>query len=153
MRDTDRFKLLGTYRTPQVRVGAVLACEARDCDVIVIGYTDAPIPWPVGYPWARGGRPGLIVYGGLARAVRREANQAVGHWFGVGPSVVARWRALLGVAGLTAGSARLRRAVGRDPGRRGKIAAAHLGQPRPRHVIEAMTAGRVRAAKRRRAGR
>src|SRR5439155_811481 len=37
MIDTDRFKLLGTYRTPRVRVGRVLACEARDCDVVVTG--------------------------------------------------------------------------------------------------------------------
>jgi len=37
MRDADRYTLLGTYRTPRVRVGRVLTCEARDCDVIVTG--------------------------------------------------------------------------------------------------------------------
>ncbi len=39
----DRFKPLGTYRTPRVRVGRALSCEARDCDVIVTGYADARI--------------------------------------------------------------------------------------------------------------
>ena len=142
--DADRFRLLGTYRTPRVRVGGVLICEARDREVIVTGYSSAPIPWPVGHPRrGRGGRPGLVVFGGLARAVRRESNQAVAHWFGVYSSVVARWRAALGVPKLTAGSARLRGAVARDPERREKIAAARIGKPRPPHVIEAMRKGRT----------
>jgi hypothetical protein len=70
MKAADRLKLLGTYRTPRVRVGRVLMCEARDCDVIVTGYSDARIPWPIG---RRRGKParGLVVFGGLARAVRR----------------------------------------------------------------------------------
>jgi hypothetical protein len=49
MRDADRFKLLfGPYRSPRVRVGRILTCEAGDADVIVVGYSDAPIPWPRG---------------------------------------------------------------------------------------------------------
>ena len=131
MRDADRFRLLGTYRAPRVRVGRVLSCEARDCDVIVNGYSTGRIPWPVGHPRARGGRPGLIVFGGLAAAVRRESNQAVGHWFGVGAATVARWREALGAAKLNAGSARLRQSVARDPDRRAKIAAAKRGSARP----------------------
>jgi hypothetical protein len=48
MIDADRLKLLfGPYRTPRVRLGRVLTCEARGADVIVVGYSDAPIPWPV----------------------------------------------------------------------------------------------------------
>jgi len=84
MNAADRYHLLGIYRTPRVRVGAVLSCEARDCDVIVTGYTDGPIPWPVG---RRVGAKavGPVVYGGPARAVRTESNQAVCHWFGVTP--------------------------------------------------------------------
>src|SRR5436309_14689395 len=100
MRDADRFRLLGTYATPRVRVGRVLTCEARDCDVIVTGYSEGRIPWPTGHPRARGGRPGLVVFGALAAAVRRESNQAVCRWFGVRPATVARWRAALGAGGL-----------------------------------------------------
>ena len=143
MTDADRFRLLGTYHTPRVRVGRVLTCEARGCDVIVTGYSAGRIPWPVGHPRARGGRPGLVVCGGLARAVRRESNQAMCHWFGVGYANMARWRDALGVAGLTAGSARLRAAAALDPERREKIAAARIGKPRPAHVIEAMRNGRT----------
>jgi hypothetical protein len=48
MKDADRFRLLGTYTTPRVNRGTVLSCECRDCDVIVAGYSEAPIPWPIG---------------------------------------------------------------------------------------------------------
>jgi hypothetical protein len=37
MRDSDRYKLLGTYRITRVRVGRVLTCEYRDQDVMVTG--------------------------------------------------------------------------------------------------------------------
>jgi hypothetical protein len=143
MRDTDRFKLLGSYRTPRVRMGTVLSCELRDADVIVVGYSDGKIPWPVGTPRHRGGRPGLVLYGALAAAVRRESNQAVAHWFGVASSVVTRWRQALRVAELNPGSRRLWASVARDPDRRGKIAAARVGKPRAPHVIEAMRKGRT----------
>jgi hypothetical protein len=133
---------LGRYRTPRLRVGSVLACDARECDVIVTGYSGSRIPWPVGHGRG-GGRPGLVVFGGLARAVRRESNQAVAHWFGVGPATVARWREALGAEAMNAGSARLRAAVARDPERCAKIAAARVGKPRPPHVIDAMRKGRT----------
>ena len=92
MTDADRFRMIANDVTPRVRVGQVLTCAARDCDVVVTGYSAGRIPWPVGHPWARGGRPGPIVFGDLARAVRIESSQAVCYWFGVGVSTVARWR-------------------------------------------------------------
>ena len=138
MRDADRFKLLGAYRTPRVRVGAVLSCEARDCDLTVVRYSAGPIPWPVGHAAEVGGRASLVVYGGLARAVRRESYQAVAHWFGVSQSVVTKWRAALGVTRTNPGSTRLREAVASDPDRRRQIAAAKRGKPRPAHVVEAV---------------
>jgi hypothetical protein len=107
MRDTDRFRLSGTYRTPRVRVGRVLSCEARDCDMIVTGYTDARIPWPMGRRPRYSGRA-LIVFGDLARAVRTESNQAVCHWFGITPQTVSKWRKALGVGLTNAGTHRLR---------------------------------------------
>jgi hypothetical protein len=48
---------------PKVRVGMVLTCEARDDDVVVVGYSDAPSRGP------------------SANAVWRESNQAVGYWW------------------------------------------------------------------------
>jgi hypothetical protein len=61
-----------------VRLGRVLTCEARDADVIVVGYGDAPIPWPIGQRRGRGARA-LVVYGGLAgarEALRRSRDAA-----------------------------------------------------------------------------
>jgi hypothetical protein len=159
MRDADRFKLLGTYRTPRVRPGTVLSCEARDLDVVVSGYTDARIPWPVGYPRERGGFPALVVYDQFAAAARRESNQAICYWFGVSGQTVSKWRKSLGVVMTNPGTHRLRSdytrepwaararkkawAKARDPERRRKIAEAKRGKPRPRHVIEAMRKGRT----------
>jgi len=50
---------------------------------------------------------GLVVYGALAEAVRRESNQAVAHWFGVTPGKVSAWRRALGVGPTTAGTSDL----------------------------------------------
>lgn len=158
MRDADRFRLLCIYRTPRVRIGTVLTCEARDCDVVVTGYTDARIPWPVG---RRKGAParGPVVFGGLAEAVRRESNQAVCYWFGVTPWTASKWRRLLGIKWTNPGTRRLRsdyfdepwakrarkkaHAKNSDPQRRRKISEAFKGKPRPPHVIEAMQQGRI----------
>jgi hypothetical protein len=79
MEDADRFRLLGTYRTPRFRIGQRVRCLVRG-EVIITGMTDAPIPWPIG---KSGRRRSLVVYKGLARAIRREANQAVCHWWGL----------------------------------------------------------------------
>jgi hypothetical protein len=150
MDDAERFRLLGRYRTPRFRYGRRVLCEVRG-EVVITGMTDAPIPWPLG---KRGrGRHSLVVYKGLAKAVRRESNQAVSHWWGVDPQTVSKWRRQLGVGIATEGTSRLHRetieehgeamrALGvqkaRDPARRRKIAAAKRGKPRPPHVLEAM---------------
>src|SRR5262245_47938132 len=158
MNDADRFRLLGTYRTPRFRYGRPVVCEVRG-EVTVCGLSAGPIPWPVG---KRGRAKALIVYSGLARAVRRESELAVARWWGVTPQTVWKWRKALGVGAATEGTSRLRRdhfaepwaeaarakahAQSRDAeadaGRRAKIAAAKRGKPRPRHIIEAMAAGR-----------
>ena len=45
MTDDDRRRLrFGPYRTPLVRIGRTLTCEARDADVLVVGYSDSHIP-------------------------------------------------------------------------------------------------------------
>jgi hypothetical protein len=154
MDDPDRFRLLGRCRTPKVRVGRFIRCLIRG-EVEVVGLTDGPIPWPLGRTTRR---PAIIVYGDLARAIRRESALAVAHWWGVGMDRVWKWRKALGVCATTEGTSRLRSAyceepwfaaareksvaTASDPARREKIAAARRGTPRPPHVIEAMAAGR-----------
>jgi hypothetical protein len=140
----DRFRLLGKYRTPRVRVGGMVRCEIRG-EIEVGGFTDRPIPWLKGKTKRR---PAIIVYGGLAQAIHRESKQAVAHWWGVKPLTVWQWRKALGVGATTPGTSRLRsdyaqepwaieaqaaihaRAI--DPERRDKIAATTRGKARPR---------------------
>ena len=161
MDDADRFRLLGTYKTPRVRLGRWVRCTLRG-EMEVVGYTDAPIPWPV----CKGRNyRALPLYGDLARAVRRESAQAVRHWFGVRSHTAWKWRKALGVdraagsegthrlrsehphePGVAAGRA-LAHAMSRDPEwdapRREKIAQAKRAKPRPRHVIEAIRAANL----------
>jgi hypothetical protein len=147
--DAERFRLLGKYKTPKVRYGRRARSLVRG-EVTVCGLTDALIPWPIGAKHAKC----LVVYGDLARAVRRESNQAVAYWWGITPQTVTIWRKALGVEPSTAGTSRLRRdyakepwareAIARaqgkaqDPDRRAKIAAAKRGKPRPAHVGQAV---------------
>ncbi len=150
MEDAERFRLLGKYRTPRFRIGQRVRCQVRG-EMVITSMTDAPIPWPVGLHGA--GRHTLIVYKDLAKAVRRESEQAICHWFGVRPTTVWKWRKALGVGFVTEGTSRLfrdyisqngdaMRALGvlkaRDPERRRKIAEARRGKPRPARVGEAV---------------
>jgi hypothetical protein len=152
MNDADRYRLLGTYRTPRFRYGDTTHCEVRG-ELVLVGLSTAPIPWPVG---RRGSAKSLVVFGGLAEAVRRESAVAVCHWWGVTAQTVTKWRRALGVGPVTEGTHRLKsvnalqpaiaaarekaRARARDPERRARIAAARRGRPRPSHVIEAVAA-------------
>jgi len=136
-----------------VRLGSVLSCEARDCDVIVAGYSDGRIPWPLGRRHGSGVR-GFVLFGDLARAIRQESNQAVCHWWGVTEKVVTKWRKALGVGANNTGTARLRteyakedwfvagrrKAISRagNPERRRKLSEVFRGKPRPPHVVEAL---------------
>jgi hypothetical protein len=119
--------------------------------MVITGMTDAPILWPVGKHGP--GRHSPIVYKGLAKAIRRESNQAIAHWWGVDVQTVTKWRRLLSVGIATEGTSRLHmetieqtgegmRALGvlkaRDPERCRKIAETMRGKPRPPHVLEAM---------------
>jgi hypothetical protein len=151
MKDAERFRLLGTYQTPRFRIGQKVLCAVRG-EVTIAGMTDAPIPWPLG---KRGrGRHLLVVYKGLAKAVRRESNQAVAHWWGIDVQTVTKWRKALGVGIATEGTSRLHReydkelwavlaratahAKARDPKRRAKIAEARRGKPRTPQAVAPM---------------
>jgi hypothetical protein len=151
MEDTERFRLLGKYRTPRFRTGQKVRCQVRG-KLVITGMTDAPIPWPI----AKGGRGrhSLVVYKGLARAVRRESEQGICYWWGVKTTTVWKWRKALGVPIATPGTSRLHSKCNKeqwavaapakaqskagDPERRRKIAEARRGKPRPPHVVEAV---------------
>jgi hypothetical protein len=107
--NVDRFQLHGTYRTPLFKYGVTVECEVRG-EMVITGISDSPIPWPVGRIKGRGGPAYPVVYKGLARAVRREANQAVAHHFGVTAQTVSVWRKALGVDPSNPGTSKLRSA-------------------------------------------
>jgi hypothetical protein len=120
--------------------------------MVITGMTDAPIPWPTGRRGS-GGKRSLIIFKGLAKAVRRESEQAICHWFGVCATTVWKWRKALSVQQANEGTRRLleanyaehgdaMRALGvlkaRDPKRCRKISEAMRGKPKPPHVLKAM---------------
>ena len=149
MHDSVRYKLhFGPYRTPRFRYGQKVLCEVRG-EVTICGTTAAPIAWPIG---RIGPLKSLVVYRGLANAIRQESIQAVAHHWGITTQTVTKWRRRLGIKGEPLGTSILRTrhfeepwaeetrkkawAKARDPVRREKIAAAKRGKPRPKHVIE-----------------
>jgi hypothetical protein len=148
--DADRFRLLfGPYRTPRFRYGKVVFCEVRG-EATICGLSDAPIPWPVG---KRRRAKSLVVYKGLAEAVRRESNLAVAHWWGISPQTVSLWRKALDVGPVTAGTARQLRdnlaETWKNGGREKAIARARDPEVRVRMAAPG-TASRRRAMSSRR---
>ena len=132
---------------PRCRVGRVLTDNARG-DVRVLRISDGRIPWPIGrrVGIGRGGKDNLVLTGALIDAVRRESNQAVAYWFGVGVNTVTAWRKALGVPRANEGTVELGREHFNEPwGKRvrRKGVDARRGKPRPVHVIEAMRKGRT----------
>jgi hypothetical protein len=72
--DPDPIRLLhGPYLSPPFRPGVRVRCEMRGM-VEMVAMLDGPIAWPVAPHRAAA----LILYGGLARAVRLESESAVG---------------------------------------------------------------------------
>ena len=151
MNDDQRFALhFGPYHAPPFNYGDAVMDEVRG-EVTVIQLSDAKIPWPIGK--LRQGRS-LIMYGGLADAIRRESNQAVCHWWGITPQTVTKWRKVLKVEPLNADSRELFVRYGREersldalpnaraaaslPEARRKLAEARRGKPRPNSVIEVL---------------
>ena len=111
MLEQERVKLLfGPYRTPKCKVGRRLRCVMRG-KVTVAGLSDAPIQWPyVPQPGGNGYRS-LILCGDLVRAVRRESETAVAHWWGVSRHTVLKWRKALGVEKNTDANLAFRRPI------------------------------------------
>src|SRR5262249_9056923 len=116
------------------------------------GMSGGRIVWPKARH--KRGKPFLIVFAGLAEAIRRESNQAVCYWWGVTPQTVTAWRRVLGVARKTEGTSRLHRdsflesvpPEARERGRQNasspeanaKKSLAKRGKPRPAHIMEAL---------------
>ena len=153
MDDAERFRLLGKYQTPRFCYGRKVLCEVRG-EVTICGLSTAPIPWPL---CTRGrGRHSLVVFKDLHKAILRESNQAICHWWGVTPQTVSKWRKALGVERNTEGTNRLSTEYGKEPWvveaikqaqakargpqRRAKIAASRRGKPRPCHVGKSVAA-------------
>jgi hypothetical protein len=71
------------------------------------------------------GRPGILVEGELARAIRTESAKALMHWWGVGAHQVWKWRKSFGIGRAdTPGSARLVHAAAQ----KGANAEKHLSE-------------------------
>jgi hypothetical protein len=156
-----RYKLhFGPYQTPRFKYGQRVEDQTRGT-VEIVQLSDARIPWPMAKRTDIVGRkPGLVIYQGLAKALKLEAACAVAHWWGVTLQTITKWRKLLGVGPWsTPGDAILRKVLAReppvkanlrkawakaaDPVRRAKISAALAGKTRPRHVIEAIRTSRL----------
>lgn len=151
----------GPYGTPRFRYGRLVTC-ARRGPLRIIGLSAGRIPWPIGQPPAgsRDSNRSLVLYGALARAVRRESATAVCYWWGVTAQTVSAWRKVLGVVCPNDGERRLRQAIAAmpwfrerfqargwakngDPARRAKISAAKRGKPRPPELMAALHMGNV----------
>jgi hypothetical protein len=137
--------MLGSYRTPRIRLGHQVECEIRG-RVTVLYISDSPIQWP----WARSGvrdRPSPVIFRGLSRALRTEAAVEICKAWGITSQTVTKWRKKLGLSSRTPGQLDRRRRIMRgplgkqlrrlayptlrSPTRRAKIAASKLGKKRP----------------------
>ncbi len=158
MKDSERFKLIGSYKPLRVKIGTVLACEFRDCEVVVTGYSEGRIPWPIGK--AKGQRTKTwVICGDLADAIRRESNQAVCYWWGITPQTVTKWRAALGVERHNEGTHRLEyerafepymiearkkaHSKHQDPERNRKISESKKGKAPTKRAIRAARLARI----------
>jgi len=101
--------LFGPYKAPPLKVGELTSCLFRDVEVVVYGWSAAPISWPLCYhARTRAFGKGILVDEELARAIQHESAMAVAHWWGVSQATVRKWRGAFGVGRMdTEGSRRL----------------------------------------------
>ena len=143
--------MIGSYRTPRVKIGQTVECEVRG-PVVVTSISDSLIQWP----WAKSGRgrTSPVIYKDLAKALRVETGADICRAWGITGQTVTKWRKRLGLSSRTPGLLKLQRQMMlgphgqrmhelaaptlRSPARRAKIAAAKIGKKRPKKVVEAM---------------
>jgi hypothetical protein len=80
----------GPYVTPPVIKGCRVVCGVQGV-VQLVGLSSGAIPWPVG---ERDGERPLVVYRGLARALRWESAAAIAAAWGVPVATVKAWQAV-----------------------------------------------------------
>lgn len=90
----------GPYFPPRVQVGDEVEC-ARFGLVRIIGWSEGPLPWP---QCRRSSSPSMILFADLERAVKCESVQAVALAWGVWQPMVSKWREVLGVGRMNAGT-------------------------------------------------
>ena len=78
----------GPYVTPPVIKGCRVVCGVQGV-VQLVGLSSGAIPWPVG---ERDGERPLVVYRGLARALRWESAAAIAAAWGVPVATVKTWQ-------------------------------------------------------------
>src|SRR2546422_1029526 len=83
----------GPYSTPLFIRGVRIRCEVRGM-VRTVALSTGPIPWPLG---EANGEQELIVYRGLARALRSESTTAVADAWGLPLATVNRWQRALAI--------------------------------------------------------
>jgi hypothetical protein len=76
------------YVTPVTIVRARVKCEVRGL-VTITGMSKGPIPWPIG---SQDGQESLVVYKGLAKAVREESEAAVAAQWRIPVATVRKWK-------------------------------------------------------------
>jgi hypothetical protein len=91
--------LHGPYHPPALRRGDRTTCLSRDAEVVITGWSDAPISWPRCQRVGVRGGSGLLVTEELVRAIRTESSAAIQYWWGVGAENVWRWRKAFGISG------------------------------------------------------
>lgn len=104
--------LHGPYTRPKVKLGEPIEAvvyyrdsnEVETRQVLVTGWSQAPITWPLGRT-ADGSRDRVLLCGDLVRAVSLESVATVSYWWGVSRWTVQRWRRALGVHWYNPGTA------------------------------------------------
>src|SRR4051794_16823394 len=85
--------LFGPYQLPVLKVGSRASCLYRDAEVVIYGWTGAPISWPLCYlAGTRAVARGILVNEELVRAIKHESGLAIQHWWDVSRGTVRRWR-------------------------------------------------------------
>jgi len=106
MRDAPEL-LFGPYHLPPVRLGDRAHCQIRG-EVEIIAWSDSPLPWPIGKRDGKRGNPsGLVLFGDLVKALRRESSGPICFWWGVTRQTVVSWRKALGIKDITEGTQRV----------------------------------------------